>query len=79
MRSDGMTSPFTIRIASLLLLALASCGGGEEADPAAIDAHLNQLIKDEAAERRRLVDEARVREAQRTREMEANVANYSSD
>ena len=79
MRSGGMSGLFKISAVPLLLLALSSCGGGEEGDPAAIDAHLNQLIKNDEADRRRRVLEARQREAVREREMEANAANYSGD
>ena len=62
----------------LVLLSLASCGGGRtEGDPAAVDNVLNQAIAREEAERQRLVLEARAREAVRVREMEQNAQNYA--
>ena len=57
-------------------LLLASCGSGEaEADPQAVDAHLNRIVERDEAERRRLVEEARTREDVREREMEQRSGN----
>ncbi|MDP8994858.1 MAG: hypothetical protein M3N07_07760 [Pseudomonadota bacterium] len=69
------------RVAALLApLALAACGSGEpEADPAALDQHFNEIIARDEANRAQAVTDARAREAQRMREMEAKVANYGSE
>lgn len=60
----------------LLGLALGGCGrADEEADPAALDQAFNQIIANDQAERRRLVEEARDREEVREREMELRAAS----
>ena len=69
----------TLRPAALLLAALAvsACGRGEpEPDPAALDAHFNNMIAEEEAERRRLIEAARGREDVRNKEMEQRADNY---
>ncbi|HEX8528331.1 hypothetical protein [Allosphingosinicella sp.] len=72
-------SKFSPILAALLLLP-AACGGGEpEADPAAIDNHLNQILAREEADREKLVAEARIREAVRESEMEQDAVNYSNN
>lgn len=73
-----------IALAGLALaLPLLACGESEpKPDPAVIDQHLNQLIAQDEAERRRLVEEARVREDVREEEMkerEANIAENASE
>ena len=56
--------------------ALAACGESEpKPDPAVIDQHLNQLIAQDEAERRRLVEDARAREDVREQEMKQREAN----
>jgi hypothetical protein len=56
---------------------LSGCGGDEaEADPAALDQAFNQIIANDQAERRRLVEEARDREDVRVREMEQRAGGY---
>ena len=71
----------TLLPATLLLcaaLALSGCGRSQpEPDPAALDAHFNNMIAEEAAERRRLVDAARDREDVRENEMEQREQNYA--
>lgn len=58
---------------------LSGCGGDEaEADPAALDQAFNQIISNDQAERRRLVEEARDREEVREREMEQRAAGYDA-
>jgi len=71
---------FGFAVAAVILpLALAACGERQpKPDNAAIDRHLNQMIVDEEAERRRLIEEARDREEVREREMEQREANYSN-
>lgn len=62
------------------MFVLAACGGGDsEADPAAIDNHLNQIIVREEADREQRVADARVREAIRANEMEEEAANSSNE
>ena len=57
--------------ASACTLSLGGCGGGEpKPDNVAIDQTLNQLIANDEAERRQLVEEARIREDAREKEME---------
>ena len=64
--------------ALILPLALVACGERQvQPDNAAIDRHLNQMIVEEEAERRRLIEEARDREEVREKEMEQRAANYS--
>lgn len=59
-------------------LALAGCSRSQpEPDPAALDAHFNNMIAEEAAERRRLVEAARDREDLRENEMEQREQNYA--
>lgn len=59
-------------------LALASCGSGQpEADPAAVDSHLNQIVANEEAAKERLIEEARDREDVREREMEQREVNQA--
>ncbi|HEX8654322.1 MAG TPA: hypothetical protein VF693_03755 [Allosphingosinicella sp.] len=56
---------------------MSGCRGGEaEADPAALDQAFNQIIVNDQAERRRLVEEARDREEVREQEMEQRAAGY---
>lgn len=66
-------------IAGLVLAsALAACGEREpKPDAAVIDQHLNNMMAQEEAEQRRLVEEARQREDLREREMEQREANFS--
>jgi len=60
-----------LAVALLAAIALSGCGADEdEADPAALDQTLNQIIVNDQMERRRLVEEARDREEVREREME---------
>ena len=55
-----------------LLAALAACGSrAGEPDPAVLDETLNNIIAADEAARAQLVEEARQREEQRVREMEA--------
>jgi hypothetical protein len=55
-------------------------GGGEpEADPAAVDRHLDQIKEEQAAERANAIVAARAREEARERETEARAANYAGD
>jgi hypothetical protein len=67
----------TAALAGLILaLPLAGCGQQEQKpDPEVIDQHLNRLIAQEEADRRRLVEEARVREDLREEEMEKRESN----
>ena len=58
--------------------ALAGCGSEPRADPAAVDAHLNQIRAHEEAERQRLVAEARAREQVRMQETKERVENYTN-
>lgn len=69
-----MLSP--VRILCLpLLAALVACGSGSpEPDPAVLDETLNNIIAADEAARAQLVEEARQREEQRVREMEARRA-----
>lgn len=63
--------------AGLLLAPLAACGESEpKPDPAIIDQHLNQLIAQDEAERRRLVEEARAREDVREAEIKERETNF---
>ena len=63
--------------AAALALPLAACGRSEPTpDPAVIDQHLNNMIAQEEADRRRRVEEARAREDVREREMEQREADY---
>jgi hypothetical protein len=73
-----MSKRFAILSAAVLAgFPLSGCGGGEaEADPAALDRAFNQIIANDQAERRRLVEEARDREEVREREMEQRAAGY---
>ncbi|HYJ30063.1 MAG TPA: hypothetical protein VEW25_06955 [Allosphingosinicella sp.] len=60
----------------IFALPLVACGDREQKpDPEVIDQHLNRLIAQEEAERRRLVEEARVREDVREEEMEQRESN----
>jgi len=73
-----------LRLASfaglILALPLAACGETEpKPDPAVIDAHLNRLIADQEAERRRLVEEARAREDVREEEMAERESNFAEN
>ena len=76
-----MPEPTYARPAALLLaaaLGASACGRGEPTpDPAALDAHFNNMIAEEEAERRRLVEEARDREDVRENEMEEREKNYA--
>ena len=80
-RSRLMPDPTTMRLAPLLIaaaLAAPGCGRSEPApDPAALDAHFNNMIAEEEAERRRLIEEARDREDVRENEMEQRERNYA--
>jgi flagellar motility protein MotE (MotC chaperone) len=71
----------TMKAAALLIaaaLAATACGRGEsEPDPAALDAHFNNMIAEEEAERRRLVEAARDREDIRENEMDQREENYA--
>lgn len=61
------------------LLALCGCGRSEpKPDPAALDAHFNNMIAEEEAERRRLIEAARDREDVRKKEMEERARNYKA-
>jgi hypothetical protein len=65
------------------LLALSGlaigCGEGTpEADPAAVDRHLNRIIAIDNAERANAVVEARAREDVREAAMEEKAANHSN-
>ncbi|MEA3016157.1 MAG: hypothetical protein QOI38_879 [Sphingomonadales bacterium] len=73
-----MSKRIEIGLAALLIgIGLSGCGGEEaEADPAALDQAFNQIIANDQAERRRLVEEARDREEVREREMEQRAAGY---
>ena len=78
-RLPGMFSRIGTSLAAALLatLALSGCGPDDaEADPAALDSAFNQIIANDQAERRRLVEEARDREEVREREMEQRAAGY---
>lgn len=72
-----MSGRIEIACAALLAaIALGGCGrDDEEADPAALDQAFNQIIANDQAERRRLVEEARDREDVREREMEQRAAS----
>ena len=65
-------------LASLALaIPLAACGEGDpKPDAAVIDQHLNNMMAQEEAEQRRLVEEARAREDVREVEMEQREADY---
>ncbi|HEX8192824.1 MAG TPA: hypothetical protein VF552_07970 [Allosphingosinicella sp.] len=71
----------TPRAGALLLaaaLAVCACSRSEpEPDPAALDAHFNNMIAEEEAERRRLIEAARDREDVRENEMEQREENYA--
>ena len=70
-----------VRPAALFLVAaltVSACGRSDpEPDPAALDAHFNNMVAEEAAERLRLVDAARDREDVRENEMEQRERNYA--
>jgi len=78
-RLRGMPNLRRASLAGLIVaLPLAACGQSEpKPDPAVIDRHLNQLIAEEEAERRRLVEEARAREDVREQEMKQREADYT--
>ena len=78
-RMHGLVRSFAAAALLAPALSLAACGPGDaESDPAAIDAHLNQAIAREEADRRQLVEKARAREAVRDGQMEQNAANYAA-
>ena len=72
---------FPVRTLCLpLLAALSACGSGaDEPDPAVLDETLNNIIAADEAARARLVEEARQREEQRVREMEARRAGLAGN
>ena len=64
---------------ALMLLGLAACSRGDpEPDPVVLDQTFNNIIAEQEAQRARLVEEARIREAQRMREMEENATAYEA-
>ena len=71
----------TYRRAALLLAAavvVSGCGRSEpEPDPAALDAHFNNIIAEDEAQKARLIEEARDREDVRENEMDQREENYA--
>lgn len=68
-----------VTLSALALLVSSACGPDREPDPAALDRTLNNLIAEQEAERARLVEDARLREEQRAREVAERAANRSAD
>jgi flagellar motility protein MotE (MotC chaperone) len=59
-------------------LAASACGRGTpEPDPAALDAHFNNIIAEDEAQKARLIEEARDREDVRENEMDRREENYA--
>lgn len=66
-------------LTALALIASSGCGADREPDPAVLDRTLNNLIAEQEAERARLVEDARLREEQRAREVAERAANRSAE
>ena len=67
----------TVAAVAAAALCLAGCRDSEpEVDPAAVDAHLNGIIANEAKAREQLVEDARDREDVREEAMEQRAADY---
>jgi hypothetical protein len=76
-----MLEPKILRRTALLFAAALAAGGCGSDQPApnnaALDAHFNNMIAEEKADQRRLIEEARDREDVREKEMEQREQNYA--
>lgn len=70
-------SKSNLRIPLLAFLLLTACGvGGDDVDPAAVDAHINGILSREAAAKARDVAASRAREEERIETGEERLRDF---